>query len=440
MTDQVLAAARARRTSTQAARDYVALLTAYIDSFHHTLVMHEWCHVLQALVYPGLFFRCVREFQFVNGILSALRHDLSQSVPARFVLPEAVQYVWTSQLQPFRIEITDIGENRSGPAPEGDQPRPNNLTENDLLEDDACVFQYKAEIAGPGTGAGYARWLRERRRYTMTFKLLERMLGEESAFIALPALVRAAFSTTQPMSVFAALLAFLVRDRTLPEDVGSDMTMTLIMNLLLDCNLKAGRPDPSRSPYDEELLYIDPHSHAEFVAYSVLHPLWPLARRLWPGKGDGGRELKARFLRLPHEKLNRRSGATDPDMMIYWPPATVVRLVHPDVSIRDSVLLFSEQYAGVDCAFMPGVKYPAYRTEVIARRSLAMSMATDFYRSAAHNCHHSGCQFFPVELCKRWLKVPEDPGDCEFPGFVQDVTTRRLNPDSTLVRPEGAAQ
>jgi hypothetical protein len=95
---EVIAAARARQNSAQAAQDYPMMLSAYIDTHHHTLVLHEWCHILQALVYPGLFFRCLREMQLVNGILSGLREDQSPSIPARVVLPEAWQYVWSSQL------------------------------------------------------------------------------------------------------------------------------------------------------------------------------------------------------------------------------------------------------------------------------------------------------------------------------------------------------
>jgi hypothetical protein len=116
----------------------------------------------------------------------------------------------------------------------------------------------------------------------------------------------------------------------------------------------------------------------------------------------------------------------------------VLRLLHPDVVTRDSVCVISEQYAGDTCAFMPDLTYSEYIPAVIAHRSLALSIATDLYKSAAHNCLHAECRFFPLDLCKRWWKVPEHAEQCEFPRFVESATTRRLNAiDSTLEQVKG---
>lgn len=75
------------------------------------------------------------------------------------------------------------------------------------------VSLQKAEIGAEGTGKGYRRWIREpqRPRYSTTFNFLARVLGEENAYVALPALVRAAFCTTHPLEVFASLVAMTVR-------------------------------------------------------------------------------------------------------------------------------------------------------------------------------------------------------------------------------------
>lgn len=85
--------------------------------------------------------------------------------------------------------------------------RGNDLSESDLIEEDASIFQYKVEIGADGTGQGYARWLHEKHRYTMVFKFLSRLLGPENAYTALPPLVRADFARLRDDDVSVTLMS-----------------------------------------------------------------------------------------------------------------------------------------------------------------------------------------------------------------------------------------
>jgi hypothetical protein len=431
--DENIAAAQARRESDQAAREYPLRLAAYVDAHHRSLTFHEWCHILQALLYPGLFLRCTREMALATSILSAIRADPAAAVAPRLGLNDVLQEMWTAQLQPYRIDIGEDGEDHSAPAPPGGRRRPSDLTENDLLEDDACAFQYKAEIGAPGTGAGYAQWLSERRRYTMTFRLLARLLGQESAFVALPVLVRQAFSTTLPLPAFAAALAYTVREgRTLPQQLGPDTYLTMVRGALSRA-LEHGLPEPGLPADADPPLYLDAEAQRAMVERNPFHPLWPLAQRLW-GE-DGEVDQIGDLLLHPYRGLDRRRDTVDPALERYWPPLTVVRLLHPDVPLRDGVAIVSGEYADLACPFMPDLTYPTYLQTMLSQRYLAMSLATATYDTVAHNCHHAACPWYPANLCRRWLKVPERLETCEFPEFARGATHRQLDAASlSLVR------
>src|SRR5262245_27898935 len=50
--------------------DYFSQLALYIDKYHHSLVVHEWFHILQAITYPALYLRSLRELRLVVKILA----------------------------------------------------------------------------------------------------------------------------------------------------------------------------------------------------------------------------------------------------------------------------------------------------------------------------------------------------------------------------------
>src|SRR5262249_505079 len=80
------------------------------------------------------------------------------------------------------------------------------LSEKDLIEEDATIFQYRVEVGGRGSGQSYRRWLAESSHYSSVFSFLSQYMSDDEAFELLPPFVRASFWTTRPLESFAALL------------------------------------------------------------------------------------------------------------------------------------------------------------------------------------------------------------------------------------------
>src|SRR5205809_4933829 len=77
-----------------ALRDYAVELGEFVNSYHGSIFQHEWCHILQAISYPGLYLRSLHEFFSVVQILSALRHDTAPEKPVRLFLSQECMETW----------------------------------------------------------------------------------------------------------------------------------------------------------------------------------------------------------------------------------------------------------------------------------------------------------------------------------------------------------
>lgn len=424
--NELIKAARERESSDEQALRYPKLVAEYLDSFHRSLVFHELSHILQALAYPGLFLRCYREMNLTNAVLAYYREDPAETLPARLELPSHWRDTWAAPVTPHTIEITEAGA-RIRRLLKGDRRRPSDLTENDLLEDAACMFQYKVEIGAPGTGASYSQWLRERRRYTMTYKYLSRLLGQDCAFAFLPEFVREAFCTNRPLQAFATLVSFTVREGpSLALELGPEAFVPLCRSFMIRSGFPVRAPSPSSPVAEDPPAYLDSSTHADFVEKSVLHPLYPLARRVTADKTLASQ--LDRTLSAPHEFVPRDSNRLPDDLATLWPPLTVIRILHPEIRFRDSVVIVSEAYTGA-FPFLEGVSYSQYLKLCLSYRQLAIALAIDPGRIPDHNCGHRQCPVFS-DLCGRWLKIPKLAKDCEFPAFAAGATARRITLDS----------
>lgn len=208
-------------------------------------------------------------------ILSAIRNSCEEiEKPLKFKLSPELEFTLLAPIKPYRISIGDKGELNFS---EGDSHdiRSNDLTETQLIEEDASIFQYKTEIGGPGTGKGYYRYLQERGRYTMAFKFLANMIGVDNAYIALPPLVRAAFMTTWPMTTFSNLVAFTVRvSKNIPTDLGINDYFKYLIDALEDSpSLKREFPDIDGSALFDSYSFLDGNAMNQMIQESKIHPL-----------------------------------------------------------------------------------------------------------------------------------------------------------------------
>lgn len=363
------------------------------------------------------------------------RRNSELQLPIRTWLANEWQTTLFAPTSLYRLVIDELGQLKLSPGRLNDR-RSNDLTENDLLEEDASIFQYKVEIGGPGSGSSYRRWLREQRRNTMVFNFLTRQLGLENAYLALPPLVHAAFSTTVPLETFGELVALTMRaDSDLPSQRGIDNYAIYLRNALSSFNLGYRVPNPDLPSSDDPVSLIGGPEVFQLLGSSSRHPLWPLANKLWSKREE--RQQLSEYMLHPYRAINRRAGTVSKMLRAYWPPLSVYRLLVPDMSVNDAVWQVAPSYVGKPVPSMPipGFTYDQYLPELVGRRYLAFSLVTDMYDDGPHNCYHTECPYFSTNLCRRWLHPPREYLECDFPKMMEIATYHHLDSQVGVLRP-----
>ncbi len=422
----VIEAAQNRHQSDLARESYPLTLAWYLDAFKSTLITHEWCHILQAITYPALYLQCLRGFSLIETFLKELRENKNSSLPFQIPIPAAWREVLEAGTQVYRINIDPLGKYQIEPA-NTSLPRPSDLSETQLIEEDASIFQYKAEIGGAGTGKGYKQWLKERRRYTMAFKFLERLLGVENAYIAFQPLVRACFTTSSPMVAFASLISDILTESVeLPTQLGIDDFYHFLLDrignspsLLHEC------PDPYQLYQEGNHYYIDHAAFGHLLEYNNRHPLFLLAVSVWEFQAKNSSYPDWFF--HPYRHFDREGILKSQDLQSYWPPITVYRLHHPSLSTSDAFLVIGSEFKNKALPFLPTLTYADYFPDLMEKKNLVFSMIPDYCESVPHNCQHVNCPVHQTNLCRRWMKIPDIPENCQFPGWFQSVTLHKIN-------------
>jgi hypothetical protein len=416
----------------------------FLHTRRRPLLAHESCHILQAVSYPALFLRSLRELLLVRRVFARIRREESMRVPIgevlRVGLPPDLNATLHAPVYLYRIEIDGYAA-RVLPG-NVEHPSVYDITETDLLEADASIFQYKVEIGGPGKARSYLRWLREPGRSSMVFKLVARHLGNaESAYIAVPVLVRAAFSTTWPVNAFASLLAATREwDPSLPVELGIEGFARLVFPKTAERFAPKGpAPDPTEAAGKDTFMFLDDEAHRALAASNPVHPLSPLVirylaeRKRSPGFPD--------WFVHPYKYFEREGDELSELIQVYRAPLIATRLVHPRLRINDTVLDFATREFPEETGRAGQEDYHTYIRLLLMAKEFVFLLATDNYDGDSHNCHHTDCRFHASRLCQRWAPVPKEFLDCEFPGWLADGTAHRLTYDdkSVILEPTGVA-
>lgn len=433
----VLLLAKRRKQAVHEREEYIDTTLNYLLENHKELFAHEWCHILQGLAYPGLFLRTVREMWMVENILGAFRSSDAE----RLTIPQEL----TGQYKKFFYGPTLLYSMQglaNGTALElrgvpSDQLRGLEFSEIQLLEEDASIFQYKVMIEAEGDGQGYRRWLRHQPRYSSIFNMLRRFFDDQGAYIALPPLVRYAYSTTRPVETFALLTARSIGTfgsrglATTDVDAYSDWLRNLLPNVVAPPNMyivnarESGVNDPN--------ILIDVSMIERIHSQADRHPLYRQMQLLL-NNSEMGHKIRYALLH-PFLMLNFCKKTVDLEVVEYLPPLTHIRIHHSDLRIADSLFRVAPVLAGKPTPFMGDLRYDEWLPEFIGRKHLAISLMTDLMADKLHNCHHTGCPLYASGLCRRWYKIPIRPEDCEFPAMMEIATYYRYDTGSNaLVR------
>jgi hypothetical protein len=431
--EELAAARRSRRESERKRLEYAEYLATWVRLRHYPLMAHEWAHALQVLTHPALFLRCLREFSAVCTVCDELRR-----APEMAPVPLTPERSWTEELAwptvPVRISVREDGA-ADAKAATG-RPMPNDISETDLLEDSASVFQYKAEIGGEGSVEGYRRWLAEGRKYlyAKTFEFLAATLSPADAYVALAPLVMAAFGTVLPVHTFVSLLAITLREAPAPpRELGADRYF-LYLQLVLEESLETGRmPEPRRQLHQEaEQRRIDRETVLGLAEGMPSHPMSPVVERAW--RDEAAIERLREAILHPHLAFDRRSRDSQRWLEPFRPAVTAFRMLDSGMDVGDTPLYVSPTL--VEGGFQPGgMSWQEYLIQLLRIKTFVFAVATPFLRPLPHHCPHTDCRYHEFDMCRAWMNVPAQPDGCGFPEWLANVVNRRLDFSSRMLVP-----
>jgi hypothetical protein len=424
--------------ATKAVKDeLIAAVRNHVDEHHWPLRAHEWCHVLQAFAYPALYLRSLRELRVVQQTLDSLQGSGEIKRPFKVLLdPDWLATIRGPQEHVYRLHFEADNTFVLEPASADSPSTIDDITETDLLESDAMIFQFKVERRGEGTGKEFADWLRQPRHYARAFKLAARYLGESNAFVALPALVRSSYETTWPVTAFAHLIELILQSPSdLPMQIGVDRLYDF-----LSFSLTKNLPSPSQGPdsrepgRQEEFVYLDVDALGRLADQGEYSPLTPYVRTfLARRKADSD---YPRWLFHPHEFFTGRdvlAGVSGIDE--YRPVISITRILHPEIRLGQSVLEVAPAFADKPWPPLPEMTYQQYLVDWIRYKELVFEMATPAYEGYGHSCPHTACQWHDTSLCRKWATIPKRYEDCWFPQWFSVATLHTLEgqgPDKYL--------
>jgi hypothetical protein len=433
---EMLVDARLRRDSDAGREAYVDLIAAWVQTNHYPLVAHEQSHVLQALTHPALLHRCLREFSLLMSVFHGVRHaDAPLTLP--LIAPPAwhKELEWTTRLR--RLSLDPHCEPLVGPPGAGLRRR-GELSEVDLLEDSAGIFQYKAEIGGQGSGRLYRRWLGDGSfRYRDTFDFLAAELGTEDGFVALPALVMAANTTNRPLDMFIALLAATRSYGISPSGLGIDRYWDFLTTFL------RVRVQEGEARHPQELLdgdgptiRIGRAGMLKMVDDLATHPLREVVRKACADERQL-EELRAAILH-PYRAFDRRLRRMKRRLRPFEPPVTVYRVVEEGVGPGDDMFDVSATVMEAD---PPGgdTDWVSFLMETVRIRNFVFANVKLRREPETNTCPHKDCQYHPLGMCRNWMHVPAAPDECRFPEWLRNSCLRSFDFERGVLElmPEG---
>lgn len=385
-----------------------------------SIFFHEWHHCLQTIFYPYRYLQSWRELFIAFEFLSYLRRSEEAFKIGQLVIHED----WSDTIKYYSMIIgLDIVDGKLVPILDRNpnEVRPTDFTITDLLEEATSIFEFKVEIGRDGDGQSYYQWIRSRKlsgktTYSNIFYLLSRLMGKEGAYVALPALVQASFSTTWPAITFIALVNYtLARSEVFkPEELNCDSYYSILREQLVKPFFAdSGQfPDPSSPAKSDDYYFLDFDSYQRIVTSTPKHTVHYQASRFIDRiKTDP--ELET-ILFHPY-----RTDAQSLLKQEFFPPIICLRIHLEPLLARDSILIVNPFLGNVETP--QGIIYSEYWREIMKKKDVAYSLFTDINNYLEHNCHHLDCPYHETNVCRRWSAIPREWKTCAFPGWFESV-------------------
>ncbi|MGV7223658.1 MAG: hypothetical protein ACQ9MH_19285 [Nitrospinales bacterium] len=389
---------------------------------------HEWHHFLQTIIYPFQYLQSWRQLSIAFDALSGLRQSHKTFKLGHLDLLEP----WRNTIKFSSMLIgLDIVNGHIEPVLNRDpnEIRPTDFTITDLIEEATSIFEFKVEINREGEGESYHQWIRKRKlsgktTYSNVFRLLSRLIGKEGAYVALPPLVQASFSTTWPAVAFMNLVNYTIARRGdfEPEKLGCDSYYSLLRFQLTDpvfANIGSS-PNPNGPTEGDEYYYLDFDSYRQIITSTPKHTVHYQALRFIDLVRN---DQKLETILFHPYRLDVQNLLTKENI----PPLVHLRIHHASLQARDSVLVINPTLGDMTTQLSLGLSYSEYWREVMKRKDIAYSLFTDLNNYLEHNCHHHDCLYHETNICRRWSAIPKEWTACPFPDWFVSVTDRKID-------------
>jgi len=392
------------------------------------IFFHEWHHFLQSIFYPYRYLQSWRELSVTFSVLSYLRESEDFLQIGHLDISES----WRNTLiYPVMLIGIDIENERLKPVLNRDPSdlRATDFTITDLIEEATSIFEFKFEIDAEGDGQLYQKWLRTRKidkktTYSNVFRLLSKLMGNKSAYIALPALVYASFCTTWPDVTFVSLVNYTLSNKNNlnPEELGCDSYYLVLCSMLSKPFFaKVGQaPNPESPTEEDEYYFLDLDAYESLVISTPKHTINHYASRFIELAKSN---CKFQTILFHPYDLNVQELLSE----IFFPALIHFRIYHEKLKVRDSIFVASPTIGEMAVPILGDVSYSEYWREVMKRKDVAYSLITDLNNYLEHTCHHYDCPYYQANVCRRWSAIPENWENCPFPSWFRAATNRNID-------------
>ncbi|MGE0470926.1 MAG: hypothetical protein AB7L09_14940 [Nitrospira sp.] len=408
---------------------------------HRSLILHEWAHIFQAATYPYLFIRAARAGREFVGIPVFLRanKDIYQ-LPLKMKMDERWSYSKLLSTTPVRLKIHT---RHLEYEPILSNFRRGAITERDLIEEDATVFQYRAEISSAGNGAAYRNWLREKPSYSRLFGLLSEQFGGDVSLALIPILARVAFKTTRPLECLMQSIAILKADKSIlptePADEHTEDALSIAIESRFG-RLSDSVPD-MMSPEFDDLRGFLPNDYFRSLTDRYSHLLVAPMAQSSISQSRTDEPFLVNVLRKPWTFFDRKDKDLPKNLAQYLPPIMTILPVHPEYRHDWTVIFFSPELDNVTIpdGMLPGGKTGTYLD--LAKETLrARSVWKEILNGANGDnlrCPHTICHIHNTGLCHGWFPVPKTHRDCGFNEYFETTTLHQIASDGLKIEPLG---
>lgn len=385
-------------------------------------LLHEFHHYLQSLCYPFLYYLNWLEFENLMELRLQVKSSEEPSFPIGDISMHnryAANYRYTSQ----RFQLYWKNDQLMMKDAEFSSPENQVFSLNDMLEDVTSIFQYKLTVENPNY-EDYYDWIRDpkNRCYKRLYLFMVKQVGKKQTYDLLPILVQAAFSTSEPIGAFCNSATYFNYHLPHYENFSTNEIYEKLISWLTE---KLGMMDVDLTTIDNfvdtPVKVLDHHCIQKVVQYGLEsfdmfhYPLGLHAQKFYK-EITRNPAIKYYLIDIDREKFAYLDNEFSPMAIHYY---------FHQMKGRDSLMMVGRDF--LDGKTPENIPYRFYIRELMKLKEVTQAMFTRVQQHIPFNCHHTDCQYYQLEICKKWNSIPMDHKGCGFPAWFTFTFHRKIN-------------